>query len=665
MALFDFFKKKEEKKVPAVGVIGEETRSGIQKAYIPNFIYKPPFGYPRYVDIVNIRRLATMPFVSMCISAIIDEACAVEWDIIAKEGKEGPATETHIQEVKDFFDNPNTNKESFEEIRRKYIRDILEVDAGIINKVFNQAEEMVEIVARDGATFTKNPDIYGMFTDRDEFILESQILPANKEGSAMTVGPEYVSAADARERAAYFQYGWISGARPVPFGKREIVWMERNPRTDSIYGRSPIENLAETIQTLIYAIESNLEYFNDNNIPKGILALEGSNTEEINAFKDQWEAQQQKEDTYGNWKKQFHKIPIVGKKPEYVRFQLTNSELELLEGQKWWAKMVWACFGVTSVELGYTEDAKGLANQIVQSNIFKKRSLYPLLRLEEYRINQEIVSEFEFDDVEFKFILFDVEEETKKANLYKLWLDTKLKSINEIRVEEGMEEVEWGNEPEKQQNNFNFPFGQGSFEQEEGDKKKESEQKAELKYKYIRRTGSPGNYRYWYRDPKTGKVFAGRNPEDEEPSKYEEFVSKRDATWKATMTKAEADEWAKESDIQETPLHGTPKKFFAESIKENGINPDLSEDGFYTTTNDKEAKVFAKDDRTLKKGEILKFKINSKNFPEVTSDEMWKEGGYMDFAKKVKKEGIDGFYYKKAKGTVYVIYNKKSIVVIK
>ena len=26
-----------------------------------------------------------------------------------------------------------------------------------------------------------------------------------------------------REHAAFFQYGWTAGARPVPFGKREIT----------------------------------------------------------------------------------------------------------------------------------------------------------------------------------------------------------------------------------------------------------------------------------------------------------------------------------------------------------------------------------------------------------------------------------------------------------
>jgi len=446
----------DKKSVPAVGAYEEQTRSGIQKAYIPKFLYKPPFGYPRYVDLPTIRRLAAVPYVDMCITTIIDEACAVPWEIVVKEGKSEDVAKPHIEHVKLFFDNPNTNQESFEEIRRKYLRDVLEIDAGVINKVFNQAEEMVEIVARAGDTFTKNPDIYGMFTDRDDLIL-GEIAPNGqpKENLALDIQPMYLSPKEAREKAAYFQYGWVSGARPVPFGKREIIWLERNPRTDSIYGRSPVQILAETIQTLIYAIEHNLEYFNDNSIPKGVLGFEGSDAEEIKALKEQWGEQQKKQDSDGNWKKDFHKLPMMGRLPKFERLQFSNAELELLEGQKWWAKLVWACFGVTSVELGYTEDAKGLANQIVQSNVFKKRCLYPLLRLEEYRINKEILSEFEYDDIEFKFIMFDVDEEMKKAQLYQTQIQAGYKSINEIRQEEGLEEVEWGEKMSEQERHDN------------------------------------------------------------------------------------------------------------------------------------------------------------------------------------------------------------------
>ena len=486
----------EDKKVPAVASINEEGRAGVHKEVIPNFMYKPPFGYPRFVDLAAIRILSATPYVDMCITTIIDEVCSIKWDIIAEDetGKPVEGKENEIAHVKAFFDNPNTNKESWEYMMRVFLRDVLEVDSGVIVKVFNRFGEMVEIVARDGITFTKNPDMHGMMTFRDDILFD--VIIDNVEGEResqelaeqarrQATGSEYghVSAWDVRERAAYFQYGWITGARPIPFGKKEIVWFERNPRADSRYGRGAVEILQNVVQTLIYAIEHNLEYFSDNSIPPGVLGMDGSSSEEVDAFRDQWQEQQRIKDNTGKWKKLWHKLIIVNKKPLFEKLGFTNAELQLLEGQRWWAKLVWACFGVTPTELGFTEDAKGMANQIVQTNIFKKRAVNPLLRMMEYKIDTEIISEFGYEDLHFRYQRFDVDEETKKANLYKVLTDVGIKTVNEIRVEEGMEKVEWGDDDPKRNQGNNFNFGQKPEDQEQGRFRKESQDEEREKEK--------------------------------------------------------------------------------------------------------------------------------------------------------------------------------------
>jgi len=658
---------KEKKSVPPVDAVSELPRNGIPKAYIPKFLYKPPFGYPRFVDLPNIRRLASMPTVEMCITTIVDEISAIPWDIVLDDKLEPTAkTDQQIRHVRQFFENPNTNKESFEQIIRKVVRDILEIDAGLINKVFNKRGEMVEIIARDGclpynsyietdkgikrigeivknrlkvnvksynikenkieykpivnwfkngtttewlkintftntkhrnltctpnhkiytkegyklagelsvgdilyttqkkegagekvketeiksiekverydtkydievqdnhnyfahgklisnSTFTKNPDIFGMMTNREDIIFAPNIVYPREVGKLKVAGgmmePGWITAADAREKAAYFQYGWITGARPVPFGKREIIWFERNPRTDSIYGRSPVEVLADTIQTLIYAIEHNLEYFNDNSIPKGIIGLEGSDADEIKAFKDQWMEQQRKRDKAGQWKKVFHHIPIVGKMPKFERLQFTNAELELLEGQKWWSKMVWASFGVTPSELGYTENSNK-ATEIIQSSVFRRKAINPILRLLEYKINHEIISEFQYEGIKFKFLIFDTEEEKKKYELYKIQIDSGIKTVNEIRAEEGLEKVEWGDKPPKnwQTPQSSFSFG-GGFpprvptlpEEEERQEESTESAKKEKKAIELKPFGKYANFADCVRDNRDKK-----NPE--------------------------------------------------------------------------------------------------------------------------------------------------------
>ncbi len=451
---------------PSVVTAFEQTREGQPKAYIPNFFYKPPFGYPRYKDLIYFRQLAASIYVDMCETAIIDEVCAIQWDIVAEDraGNEVMGKDKEIEIVQSFFENPNTNPESWEMLVRMMLPDLLEINSGIMVKTFNAFGKMVEIVARDGTAFTKNPDIYGMYTNRADLILIKNIMDPQGENMPDQNFPlltGFLTEDEAREEGAYFQYGFNTGARPVPFGKREIVWFEKKLRTDDLYGRSAMEVLAKTVQTLIYAVEHNLEYFSDNSIPPGVLGLEGMSTPDVKAFAQQWIESQKKQDDMGLWKKAFHKLTIVNKLPKFERMGFTNQELELIESQKWWSKMVWAAFGMTATEMGFVEDAKGNANQIVQSSIAKKRIIYPILRLIEYYVNTQIIPEFGFTGIKYKYKIFDVDEEMKKWGLYKLQTESDLKTINEIRNAEGLDSVEWGdkNAGERnpnQGNNFNF-----------------------------------------------------------------------------------------------------------------------------------------------------------------------------------------------------------------
>lgn len=456
MAFQDLFKKKS---VIAIGTFDEKTRDGLNKTYIPKYLYKPPFGYPRLADMNYARYLAQTSYVEMCISTIIDNIASIEWDIVPRDDlNETEIDDKEIAHIKNFLLNPNTNDESFEEVFiRMPVRDLLEINSGVLNKIYNRKGEMVEIVARDGMTFTKNPNIHGMFTNRDDIIEAKQILP---DSDPLSNPWTEITASNARERAAYFQYGWITGPIPIPLGKKEIVWLERMKRTDDHYGMSPVQILAKNLQMLLYSIDSDLEYYNDNNVPKGIIGLDDSNADEMKAFRDYWTESQRTRDEFGNWKKIMNKVPIVNKVPTFTRIEFSSSEMQTIEKQKWYTKMVWACFGVTATELGYTEDASGAANQIVQSKVFKKKAINPILRLLEQKINKNIISEFGYftetplkngtikeNKYQFTFKVKDLDDDKSKYELYKLQTETGIITINEIRKQEGLDPVDWGDEP--------------------------------------------------------------------------------------------------------------------------------------------------------------------------------------------------------------------------
>jgi len=385
----------------------------IYKAIIPDFLYKPPFGYPLNKNIPEIRRLAQTNYVAMIINTICDEIGSLEWDINADTDSNVP--DNIIQDTYDFFTSPNHNKEPFDAFTSKLIRDIEEIDAGVIEKVHNLKGEFLEMYVKDGGTFLNNSNPYG-------------VLPAER---------------------AYFQYGWLTGARPIPFDRNEIVYMMRNPRSDSLYGRSPVENLLNVLQVLVYGLESNLEYFTDNNMPKGVFKMIGANEQQLRSFSKQWQEINRTKGEDGKWRRAFHKMPIINTEGTFERLSFSNAELELLQQQEWFTKLVWSMFGITPSELGFT-DSSNRATEIIQSNVFKRKTINPLVQLLEYNFNTFIINDLPWikgkyeNKVKFVYDRYDVEKEISKRKV--IWNDIKTGLItpNEARLELGMDEIEGG-----------------------------------------------------------------------------------------------------------------------------------------------------------------------------------------------------------------------------
>lgn len=448
----------------------------IFKAYIPDFLYKPPYGYPRKENLSLLKSLAKNPYVFSVIKTLCDEAASVPWNIKVKpefaeaasttpkpegdaedaDGEDAPENPVEkkakgtltvpkrasaepykdkINEVKKFFNNPNDNDESWEHIMRCLIVGLAECDAGVLVKVFNQKGKMKQMLARDGATFLKNPSIYGMTGDKDDFVppmptmmhsMSDIFLNGNNTTpQKMDLVNQYDAAY--RYRAAYFQYGWTAGSMPVPFGKREIVYMMQNPRPDSIYGRSPIEILATIILTLQYGSEFNLDFYTNNNMPEGVIMLKGGKQEHVDQFNAGWEKKFRFQDSLGKWRKRFFKFPIVTTEVGFVPFQLNPQQMDIIAQQQWFSKLLWMCFGVTADEMGFTEDSTK-NNGENQSSISRRKAIKPLLDVIAYHVSTQIIPEFFSDDngvcpdpadvpLYFEFDNYDYDQDKKKHDL--------------------------------------------------------------------------------------------------------------------------------------------------------------------------------------------------------------------------------------------------------
>lgn len=410
----------------------------IMKANIPGFLYKPPYGYPRKLNVPHLRDIAKTPYVFSIIKTLSDEAAGTKWSVRVKEDyADDQEAQALAQEVTLFLTNPNGNDESFEMINKAVIKDVLELDSGVIVKVFNKEGKLSQLFARDAGSFLKNPDVYGYMGGRQDFITPEG-FPATKDSmTAKQYGSAYSD-------AAYFQYGWTTGGHPIPFGKREIMYIMHNPKTNSIYGTSPIEVLTNTIYMLIYGQQYNLDYYMNGNVPDGIIHLPNADKVTAKSFAQRLLAKFKKVDDLGNKTRVGHQYPVWSGEmaPSLIPFMLSAKDMQILEQQKWFIKLVWACFGVTPDEMGFTEDSNKAVAQS-QSEVHKRKAVQPILDTLQYHYTTQILTEFDpMGRLEFVFDDYDIDEETKKMALHQQELLLGIKTKFMIAEEEGIDIAE-------------------------------------------------------------------------------------------------------------------------------------------------------------------------------------------------------------------------------
>ena len=382
----------------------------------------PKYGMGRWSrgQLTEIRQCARTGFGSTCIDAIVDRVASMDWDIVAIDPEKH--NDQHIKAVKDFFDNPNSNEESFVTILRAITRGTLETDDGCLEKVFDRYENQTIQVGNDKLTVS---------------------IPAKsaklKEIFAVD-GSSFYKITDAH---GYLSGYWqvVNFAKATYFDKRQIVYMIANPIPGSVYGRSPFMAVVEELELLVKARRFNVALFNNLALPG--LHVDYPDQKDEDFLKRVKGELAQKYAAEGGRFEPF--VSSGGVRVDALSFN--PQQLQAIELQQLIQKIVMAKLKVTPAMLGFTEDVNR-ATAASQRREFRDRTLFPLLRLIEYHLNTQVVSEFGYDDVEFKFISEpDIDDELTRAQINDHYLKTQVLTPNEVREGMGLEPVDWGDYP--------------------------------------------------------------------------------------------------------------------------------------------------------------------------------------------------------------------------
>lgn len=328
--------------------------------------------------------------VNWCINTIATEVSSLPHAIVPNYSDAAikPRTLRHIVEASHFFADPNANEESFLELIKKVLVDILVLDRGVIEKVFALGGNLLELWARDGATFHPVVDVHG--------VLQGYVQKSAAEQDK------------------------------VPFTRDEIVFMRHGPTTTSVYGSPIIESIVNEVGAIMFATDWIADSFTEDEIPPGILVLGEIGQEAYERAKEDFQ-----ENKGVKAKGTMNVIDNV-KDVQWVDLKHSNAEMQLTNLVERLDRIIYRNFGI-EYEIGQG-DITGLK---LTEKLQKIKLMRPLARMIAWKINNEVMPEFGYDDVVFQFVVRDTVNEMQRAQASKNYVMTGMRSLNEERAKDG------------------------------------------------------------------------------------------------------------------------------------------------------------------------------------------------------------------------------------
>jgi len=399
-------REKETKEERFIEPVMDETPD--IKVRMPQWMYRPHYGVARTTKIGEIfnanemRLLGSSPSAWQCKKRIADAVISCPWRIFPVDPDH--PNKKKIKEIDSFLRyHPNENRESFNNIIFSTVMDILDLDAGVIIKVFGKyaKNKLLQIYSRDGALIYKEIDAYGRVQQ-------------------------------------YYQYDW-SGMEAIPLQTKEVAYIMMNTRSDSPYGEPPLQSIKLVIRGLVKGVETHELIQRKGGIPSGLLSLEGMNKEDFDSFKAWWK------DKISN--KVYQRV-IVNVPAKWTPLITSFKDLEFLENQKWFTELVYRTFKVPHYGLGISSRTVKGALQEERSS-FMKETIKPYLETIEQVMNQQILPwlypKGVAPDCYFHYTIIDHMEEAEKLELWIKRLEWGMHDVNEYRKETGLLPLAWGN----------------------------------------------------------------------------------------------------------------------------------------------------------------------------------------------------------------------------
>lgn len=404
--------KRESNSLSGEIVKSEDGRKGL--VIDPGNFYNKGKGVkkPTRISFQTLRRMSKAVHIArLCINTLKHKITQTDWTIKqCNENEE--VNEHHINVLKNFFDNPNS-EDSFRTFLDKIMEDILVLDAGCFEKVNNNGGLPAEIYYVDGATIKPLFDEHGKLG----ISAYGQWMPMNQNET-----PD------------------------AEWNKDEMVYIMQNPQADVLnygYGLSPLEGIIMAATNILNADNYMGQYFDIGTLPPKLINLgpdiQASEVESFRAYwKSEIEGKPWKTAIYGGG--ELSSIDMESGKPIDMQFE---------NYQVWLMKIICAAYEISPQDIGMTAEM-GLNRALgeVQQNISNTKGYRSILQLLKETFNRKIIRDwFGFDDVEFDWVGLDALNQKEAAEIFAIESKAGAVSINEYRIQKGLKPIKGGIKP--------------------------------------------------------------------------------------------------------------------------------------------------------------------------------------------------------------------------
>jgi hypothetical protein len=346
-----------------------------------------------------------------------DQLLRLPWTIQVR-GKPR-ASSKYVDEIRAFFRRPD-RKLTYSQWTRKYLDDLFVIDAPsiFIDRDLGGKVRAAQIL--DGGTIFPLIDDVGRRPDTEYRIGDDGIIYEHRQPAFQQI---------------------IYGLPMVNLSEDELIYGMMRPRPENpVFGYSPVEQILTEATEAIRKTFYQLEFWRSGSMPELMVTVPDQWTpRQIATFQGHFDALLSGQLSL---KSKVRFLP-GGMKP----FDIKNASGESLWSQRDELLVRLCCYAFSVSPTPFVHQTnRATANQSQEAS--EEEGLFPVMSYWKDDVMDTIIQDkFGYDDVEFVFLPRPEADQSKQATIHQIQLHDGMRTINEVRGEQGYEPIPDGDYP--------------------------------------------------------------------------------------------------------------------------------------------------------------------------------------------------------------------------